>query len=132
MTRDDVIRWAREAELTYGDGANGECCQWKEDADLTPYLERFAALVAAAERRKHQSDVGLWKAEAAKAEMWRGLALGKDPMHAGKVVQQIQHEAMAMEREACAKECERVRAVSAVSYETGSECAKAIRARGSQ
>lgn len=33
------------------------------------------------------------------------------------------------EREACAKVCEQVRSVSAVSYETGSACAAAIRAR---
>ena len=47
MNRDDVIRWAREAGIArlpdnWGDG-------WWQ-ADSTAELERFAALVAAAER----------------------------------------------------------------------------------
>lgn len=47
MNREDILRMARKAELI---------CQstptafWVEDHDLTPYLERFAALVAAHER----------------------------------------------------------------------------------
>ena len=56
-----------------------------------------------AERRKHQADIEAWKAEAAKAERWRSLALGKDPLQPGKVVQAIQQEAAAVEREACAQ-----------------------------
>lgn len=38
--------------------------------------------------------------------------------------------AVAAEREECAAICDRMRAVTAVSYETGSACAAAIRARG--
>ena len=45
LSRDDVIRMAREAELIHSDDAR---CMWIEDVDLTPYLERFAALIAAA------------------------------------------------------------------------------------
>jgi Mg-chelatase subunit ChlD len=46
MTRDDIIKMAREAGLAEGiaDGLNGE---WKAERE---FLERFAALVAAAER----------------------------------------------------------------------------------
>ncbi len=38
MTRDDIIRMAREADAEH------------DDVRVTPFLERFAALVAAAER----------------------------------------------------------------------------------
>jgi len=49
MTRDDIIRLAVEAKLVcHWDG--GCASAWVEGHDLTPYLERFAALVAAAER----------------------------------------------------------------------------------
>ena len=43
MTRDDIIRMAREAELLDSDGT-GYC--------PIGYIERFAALVAAAEREE--------------------------------------------------------------------------------
>ena len=46
MTREDIIRMAREAEIL-------EWCEGETDAfieELTDCLERFAALVAAAER----------------------------------------------------------------------------------
>ena len=44
MTRDEIIRMARETELIM----ETDCTTpWMEDHDLTPYLERFAALVAA-------------------------------------------------------------------------------------
>lgn len=52
MNRDKVIELAREADLTYGGMFGDELCQWQSDVDLTPYLERFAALVAAHEREK--------------------------------------------------------------------------------
>jgi hypothetical protein len=51
MTRDDIIRLAVEAKLVcHWDG--GCASAWVEGHDLTPYLERFAALVAAAERER--------------------------------------------------------------------------------
>ena len=47
MDREDIIRMAREAELIM----ETDCTTpWMEDHDLTPYLERFAAHVAAHER----------------------------------------------------------------------------------
>ena len=49
MTRDDIIRLAVEAKLVCN--WDGGCASaWVEGHDLTPYLERFAVLVAAAER----------------------------------------------------------------------------------
>ena len=47
MNREDVLRMAREAELICEETAQ---TQWKEEYDLTLILERFATLVASAER----------------------------------------------------------------------------------
>ena len=102
MNRDDVTRMAREAEIIDFRDASDD----PHVAQMVDFLMRFAALVAAAERRKHQSDIEAWKAEAATAEKWRALALCKDPMQPGKAVQEIQREAMEREREACASACD--------------------------
>ncbi len=49
MSGDDIIRLAVEARLVCN--WDGGCASaWVEGHDLTPYLERFAALVTAAER----------------------------------------------------------------------------------
>lgn len=108
MTRDDVIRWAREAGIEVHD--RKQEVRFGMDAligaDSTEKLQRMCELAAAAERRKHQADIELWKGEAAKAEKWRGMALAKDPMQPGKAVQEIQREAAAAEREACAQVCD--------------------------
>jgi hypothetical protein len=45
MTREDIIRLAIEAKLVC-DWDGGCASAWVEGHDLTPYLERFAALVA--------------------------------------------------------------------------------------
>ena len=70
------------------------------------FLECFAQLVTQKavedERKKNQADIELWKAEAAKAELWRGRCLSMDHGD-GRTVQQIQAEAVAIEREACAR-----------------------------
>ena len=55
MTRDDIIRMAREAGFRTGSYAlsNGDECVFAHPvafSDCIPELERFAALVAAAER----------------------------------------------------------------------------------
>lgn len=95
MTREAVIRMAREAGFAH------------IAMDKMPEkFERFAAMVAAAERKKHQADIELWKGEAAKAEKWRAMALAKDPMQPGTAVQEIQREAMELERVACASACD--------------------------
>jgi len=49
MDRDTIIRLAIEAKLVC-DWDGGCASAWVEGHDLTPYLERFATLVAAAER----------------------------------------------------------------------------------
>lgn len=139
ISRDDVIEWAREAgiwvhdlkqQARFGmDSITGE--------DSTAKLQRMCELAAAAERRKHQADIEAWKAEAATAEKWRGMALAKDPMQPGKAVQEIQREAMEREREACAKVCEaektgadwRIEPEESLADEMADCCAAAIRAR---
>lgn len=98
MTRDDIIRMFHEA---------GESAGWKPGVGnplIINYLTHFAALVAAAERRKHQADIERWKEAAVTAEKWRGVALSKDGD--GRTVQRIQQEAAAAEREECAKVCD--------------------------
>ena len=45
MEEKDVIRMAREAELTFGSYDGREVSQYQEGIDLTPYLVRFAHLV---------------------------------------------------------------------------------------
>jgi hypothetical protein len=49
MDRDTIIRLAIEAKLVC-DWDGGCASAWVEGHDLTPYLERFATLVTAAER----------------------------------------------------------------------------------
>ena len=125
MNREQIIRMATEAGLLEPGYIHGNT--------VIAELERFAALVAAAERRKHQADIEHWKAQAAQAEKWRALALCKDPMQPGKAVQEIQREAMELERDACAKVCE-ARYMGDNNREDmeAVACAAAIRARSSQ
>ena len=47
MTIEGIIRMALEAELIYDEQCSSP---WVENTNLTPFLERFAALVASAER----------------------------------------------------------------------------------
>jgi Ribonuclease G/E len=102
MDRDDIIRMAREAK----------CAIW-EDGSVSPALERFAALVAAAEREK-------LKHELLTLEKWKGMALAKDGD--GRTVQEIEREAREAEREECAK--------IAFNAKTYLEAAHLIRERG--
>ena len=116
MTRDDIIKMAKEAKLPY-EYDTGRVVHLKE-------LERFAALVAATEREK----VAAWM-------MARGYATGH-----GDTIEDLLQEldcqiaenwnraliaGITTEREACAKlfDCE----VWAYDYR---EIASAIRARG--
>ncbi len=89
MTRDDILRLCVEAGLY-------SYCDEKDEA-----IYRFAALVAAAERK-------------ACAEHYLG----------------IMREAIKEEREACAKVCELMPWVSGESLPSNAELARAIRARG--
>ena len=120
MTQDDIIKFAREADVIDFRDADSD----PHVAQMVEFLQRFAALVATAERRKHQADIERWKTEAATAEKWRGLALSKDGD--GRCVQRIQQEAAAFEREACALLVEKKCAENWVSVD---KVAAAIRAR---
>ena len=87
MDREDIIRMAREA------GAMFDHMTWVE-RDLAPVFERFAALVAAAERNK----VAQWM-------MNQGYATGHgDSIE--KLLEELEwqiEERIRNEREACAK-----------------------------
>jgi hypothetical protein len=154
MTRDDIIRMAREAgfenPMTTHSGSR-ICIPWE-------FFEHFAALVAAAKRRKHQADIERWKEAAMTAEKWRGLALSRDPGAAGATVQAIQQEAtdaanasanaswrlmcermVQAEREACANLCdehmtddnlESCNERTVTRHELAEHLAEQIRARG--
>lgn len=104
MNREDLIRMALEAGMQAN--VSKDAVNALGNSVPVQWLDRFAELVAEAERRKHQADIETWKAEAATAEKWRAMAFAKDPMQPGKAVQEIQREAMELEREACAKVCE--------------------------
>ena len=126
MTQDEIISMAREA------GFNTE-----DHHAIYANLKYLVELATTAERRKHQADIEKWKAEAATAEKWRGLALSKDGD--GRCVQRIQQEAAAKEREACAALCddmaqeEQGKVDRDYSREdTAEELAVLIRARGQQ
>ena len=111
MNRDDIIRMVREA-----------CDKGKVDAWYNGFwtvtqeeLERFAAIVAAAER------------EAMRRDGWRQCAVGQRTTQFCGMTE----DAVKAEREACAKLCEIVWDTRA-GLETGTatECAAAIRTRG--
>jgi hypothetical protein len=146
MTRDDIIRLAREAGIHHAHDSEGH---WdgltdEEVVDRLPrfkreleyadkrimqILERFAALVAAAEREK----VARWMME-------RGYATGH-----GDTIEDLLQEldwqiaenwnralinGITTEREACAKVCETYDHADPLGVST--ECAAAIRARGQE
>ena len=113
MTREDIIAMAREADATgYGDELTGDA------------IERFAALVAAAER----NILAAWMIQF-------GFATGHgDTMEqlvdalGSEIVDRIEIEidvAVAAEREACAKVCEELNPGLATR-----RAAEIIRARG--
>jgi hypothetical protein len=114
MTRDDIIRLAVEAKLVcHWDG--GCASAWVEGHDLTPYLERFAALVAVQVEATWQN---------------RYLKL-MDLMEAREG--QPNKPCCLAEREACAKVCEEeIKRVKPIYSVTAENCVKAIRARGQE
>jgi len=111
MDRDTIIRLAIEAKLVcHWDG--GCASAWVEGHDLTPYLERFAALVAvqveATWQNRYLKLMDLMKAREGQPNKPCCLA----------------------EREACAKVCEEFAKDS--DWPTADNCAAAIRARGQE
>jgi hypothetical protein len=132
MTREDVIRMAREA------GWSGIYMQWREpdgSPDWMPVkesltvpvtmeqIERFAALVAAAEREK----VARW-------HIGSGYTTGHGDTIEDLLVE-LEWQVRESEREACAKACEILEAEDDSFYAEFSrakDCAAAIRARGNK
>ena len=111
VTREDIIRMAREVE-DYADTIyqKGEYHPgWVEVRD-----QRFAALVAAAEREK----VAAWMIE-------RGYATGHGDT-VEDLLKELEWQVEEREREACAKLCD------GWTHADGDRCAAAIRARGSK
>jgi hypothetical protein len=105
MNREDIIRMAREAGFVYA----GEDFQY-----LNIITERFATLVASAEREKHK-----WDIHSCSPTCNRYACVAT-------------REAVLAEREACAKACEDVYTgeESSCDWPTPEMCATAIRARG--
>ncbi len=123
MDREDIIRMAREAGLRVGTNLSGVVLVGSPAeiglAHLTiEELERFAALVADAEREK----VAAWMIE-------RGYATGHGDT-VEDLLKELEWQIAEREREACAKVCD----VLAVHPEYASDitkvAAQAIRARG--
>jgi sugar/nucleoside kinase (ribokinase family) len=84
MTRDDIIRLAREAGVPMEYSFNNRATVW----DLHPSLERFAALVAAAEL------------ERMKSEGWRQCAEGqRTTQYCGQLEYAVNAERERYERE---------------------------------
>lgn len=128
MNRDDIIRMAKEAGFMKH-FIDPEPPDW-----ITDNCERFAKLVAAAEREAcvvlERGDVAmeryLKRIERMKAEGWRQCAIGqKTTQHCTMV-----EEAVAAEREACARIAETQWETPGTQRRTAERCAAAIRARG--
>lgn len=104
-----VIEMAIEAELIGNEA--GMCC-WIEDTNLKPYIELFAELVRADER---------------KAMMQLFTDPENQPTQHGTVTVEYMNREIAAEREACAKVC----AEDASGRDSGGYYAEIIRDRSS-
>ena len=120
MTKDDIIRMAREAATEDGsvkrtDGKNVVIYAAKTNR----FLERFAALVAAHEREK----VAHW-------QIGSGYTTGHGNTIEDLLVE-LEWQVREIEREACAKECDIQSAWGNDDERFGArQCAAAIRSRG--
>ena len=105
MNKEEVFRMAREADLGF---------LLNENWLMHEELERFAELVASAEREKHK-----WDIHSCSPTCNRYACVAT-------------REAVLAEREACAKACEDVYTgeESSCDWPTPEMCATAIRARG--
>ena len=115
MTQDEIIRMAREAGLIC---ESRPVTAWIESTDLTPYLTRFAAIVAAHANQEYIDSVY----EQHRETMFSNKDLG------------MLVDAVKAEREACAKVCDELKATYELDGLNGTksyhEAAAAIRARG--
>ena len=110
MSREEIIKLARQAGAIFGN--------MEEAAAVAPIFERFAALVAAAEREK----VAAWM-------MARGYATGHGDTIEDLLVE-LEWQVRESEREACAKVCEDIDTEYEGQDVLATWCAAAIRARG--
>ena len=112
MTREDIIRMAREAGFVIDEKAQQHQpnCIFHTYHMIDEQLKRFAALVAAAKRDDLIS------------EGWRQCAQGQRTSQHCAVAEQARRE----EREACAEVCDSEATIEGIAQ----RCAAAIRARG--
>ena len=107
MTTDDIIRMAREVGISV---------PWDQEPVPFSLLERFAALVSAAEREK----VSVWMIQ-------RSYATGHGDT-TEDLLQELEWQVRESEREACAKVCEKD--FSGHGWAQAAIAAQAIRERG--
>lgn len=121
MTQEDIIRMAREANR-YASNQTGDSFEWQEIRD-----ERFAALIAAAQREK----VAHWMRNCGYAT-GHGDTIEDLLDHLGTQIAQGLEAEVLMEREACAKVCDdqHDKARTSAGAARADACAAAIRARG--
>ena len=116
MTRDEIIRLAREAGLLVIGTADGSEAVYTWPQGITEEIERFATLIAAAEREK----VAAWMV----AHLY---ATGHGDT-TEDMLKELEWQIAEREREACAKVCEETN--DGTPYNLTEQCAAAIRARG--
>jgi len=157
MTREDILKLARGVGLHSAvllhiyDGREGALTD-QELAELQR-LERFAAIVASAERKQYEHTLKLQQAsyereikieveaEREKVAHWM-RSMGYATGHGDTVEDLLDHlgtqiaEGLLMEREACAKVCETLRPsrreFSKLFYDACTASADSIRARGNK
>jgi hypothetical protein len=110
MTRDDIIKMAREA----GAELNSDLPDWSFEDDQ---LESFAAIVAAAEREK----VAAWM-------IARGYATGHGDT-VEDLLKELEWQIAEREREACARVCDVLSVHPKYASDITKLAAQAIRAR---
>lgn len=115
MNREDIIRMAREAGLM---GPYSEKWPYIEDEEVTEFAERFAALVAAPlEEEIKRLRFCIPEGDAAAAMEYLAYCVEK---------------AVAEERKACAKVCEKAVEYNPDDADVAFAFADAIRARGNE
>ena len=120
MNRDDIIRMAREAGMKLAWIATLPGSDKMKVLLDTDQVERFAALVAAAEREK----VAAWM-------MQRSYATGHgDTIE--DLIKELEWQVAEREREECAQLCETKHFSSPIREAGAKICAVAIRARGNK
>ena len=96
MNRDDIIRMAKEAGFNQILATNAGADVWIDDGFYVEEMERFAALVAAAEREK----VAAWMRS-------KSYATGHGDT-VEDLLKELEWQVAEREREACAVVCERL------------------------